>query len=173
MKRILFNALLAVSMLLCAGCSRQAPTGEDMSSFNAEYAELVDKIGNTTNLIKDHRRYKDGKYLYPESYGGYYVEGKTLIVLVTDLGAVPEYQYLTDSYADTAFKKVEYSYNYLQGLIDEYIASRGDSYINYGSKIDCKENRAVVYVDEETLANIQPDSGTPLYFEEPPVFMAL
>lgn len=168
MKTVAILLPIMMSILCFTGCSRQASNrgGEDMTSLNAEYAELIDKIGNTTSLIEDHRRCKDGKYFYPESYGGYYVEGKSLIVLVTDLGAVSEYQYLTDSYADTAFKKVEYSYNYLQRLIDEYKASDEHEETEYCS-VDVKLNRAVVRVnDKQKLAQKQYDDNSPLIFKE-------
>ncbi len=165
--------LLIMSILCFTGCSRQASNSEDMSSLNAEYAKSADEIMDATHLIEDRCQSKGDKLLYPESYGGYYIDGKTLIVLVTDISTASEYRYLIDSYADTAFKEVEYSYNYLQSLIDEYKAS--DEYEETEScTIDVKLNRAVVRInDKQKLAQKQSDADSPLIFKEATKIYAL
>lgn len=164
MKNSPIIAVLAAALLL-AGCSRETEKFEDTSSSIVDREKILTADTDARHLIEYHRKYKGGKLLYPESYAGYYIEGETIIVLLTDIGTASEYDYLIDSYADTAFKEVEYSYNYLQSLIDEY--ENSDEYEKTEScHVDVKLNRAVVEVDKEKLAEKQSDEDSPLIFKE-------
>lgn len=116
-----------------------------------------------------------GRKIYPDNYGGDYTEGETWFFLVTDINETSEYQYLKDVYPYTEFKEVEYSYNYLRSLIDEYEKSAEFEKPEYG-EVDDRQNRAVIYIyDEEKLAKMQSgsDGDLPLIFKEPTIFDVL
>lgn len=165
MRRILLGVILTASVFLCIGCSAK---NIESGTYDERIAKALDTFDSTLQ-----RKENSWEKIYPDYYAGYYVDGDTLIFRFTDMDKASEYEHLKEIYPKIRFKKAVYSYNYLQDLVDEYIASHKDNYTNYGTYIDVKENRAIVYVDEKTLADMHPDAGIPLSFEEPPALTAL
>lgn len=166
--------LLLIILILCfTGCSKQPEKDEDTSSLHAEREKILEADTEARDRIEYHRKYKGGKLLYPESYGGYYVEDKTLVVLLIDIDKASEYEYLEDSYLDVEYKEVEYSYNYLQSFIDEFNETDEGKENNFGSHVDVKLNRAMIYInDEETLVEKlveqENDENSPVIYQKPP-----
>lgn len=169
MKRISISALaISLSAVLFTGCtaanSKRTPTNEEMRSI----VSAIELFRNDlpANII--------GQPIYPDNYAGYYVEGSTLVFLVTDIEQIAGYQYLKDTYSDIEFKEVKYSYNYLRGLKNEYEASHKaerDENKRLYSYIDEEANRVIIYVDEDTLAKTQTDEDSPLIFALPPAYV--
>ena len=95
-----------------------------------------------------------------------YVDGEDLIFLVA-ADDFSEYQYLKDAFPNNVkFKQVRYSWNYLQGLIYEYMATYDkDTEKVYETYVDVFFNRAVIGVDDETLSRKTNDENSPLVFE--------
>lgn len=153
--------ILVLLAVLCTGCalkkSKHIPT-------HSEIQEQTRKELFLDTLPTD----EDGRPVYPDIYAGDFFMFEKWVFLITDIDQVSEYQYLKDGYPNTEFREVKYSYNYLQGLLDEYEAS-GEMEPGEGLWIDCENNRAVVLADKEHLSEKREkyfDENIPLYFEE-------
>ncbi|MCH5209200.1 MAG: hypothetical protein J1F04_09960 [Oscillospiraceae bacterium] len=162
MKRIL-TFLLGIPLILCTGCTSSRPPLvvepiEGDSGSAREVMRAEDFFFST--LVLDEEK----GYIYPNTFGGMYVDGDNLIFQVA-AEDFTEYQYLRDKYPYVVFQQVEYSNNYLQGLIDEYLATYDkNTEMVYMAYVDVILNRAVIRVDEETLLRKATGEKSPLVF---------
>lgn len=166
MKQIL-ALILAFFIVLCAtGCS------EKKSEHIPTEDEIHEQIRKDLFLDKLPVG-EDGRPIYPDSYAGdFWNVLDRWVFLVTDIDQVSEYQYLKDAYLHIEFREEKYSYNYLQSLLDEYESS-GEMNPGEMLSIDCLNNRAVVFVEEDAFAEKQFDKDSPLIFKPYVVTFAL
>lgn len=163
MKRLI-PLLLVIPLILCTGCA------------SSESAVVVRPVVRTDEPAQERMQPGDlffstlefdreKGYIYPDTFGGMYADGSDLVFLVASEN-FSDYQYLKDAYPDDVeFQQVEYSKNYLQGLIDEYLSTYDkDRETVYTAYVDVKLNRAVIKVDEETLSHKVNDENSPLVF---------
>ena len=159
--------ILGLFVILCSGCAAakadritiESPEQYSQSTGTKDPSTASELFFSTLELDKEKG------YIYPDTYGGMYVDGSTLVFLVAG-DDFSEYQYLKDAYSDVEFKSVEYSWNYLSKLRDEYFETYDRSvdtvYMGY---VDVNLNRAVITVNEETLARKTFDENSPLIFK--------
>ena len=163
MKRI-FSLGLGIMIVLCTGCkSSKNPNVVLPAILEGEPAEGSARAEDyfLSTLKYDTRK----GYIYPDTFGGMYADGDKLIFLVA-AEDFTEYQYLQDKYPYVVFQQVEYSKNYLQGLIEEYLATYDkDTETVYMAYVDEILNRAVISVDKKTLSHKDTDEGGPLIFK--------
>lgn len=163
MKRI-FSLGLCVIIVLCAGCRSSENT--DLGRPVILEADPVEGSAYAEDYFLSTLRFDTQKgYIYPDTFGGMYAEGDKLIFQVA-AEDFTEYQYLQDKYPNVVFQQVEYSKNYLQGLIDEYLTTYDkNTETVYMAYVDDILNRAVIGVDKETLSCKGPNEGSPLIFK--------
>ena len=165
--------LLGLSMLLCTGCAvakaeRETPHITDSQPdhfpsfpqgyYDADYAAQLFQSTLETD--------ENGQFIYPDSYGGMYIDVDRLVFQVA-AEDFSEYSYLTDEYDCVKFVQVEYSWNYLTKLRDEYYDTYDkDVDTVYSGYVDVYLNRAVIEVDAETLSRKSFDENSPLIFKE-------
>ena len=168
MKRTII-ALLGATLLLCTGCTSSeasqinipiSPSDmSDMGDIREEPKFPSDLFYSTLEFDPERGE------IYPDTYGGMYADGDDTVFLVA-AEDFSEYQYLLDAFPnEVKFKQVRYSWNYLQGLIDEYMADyEKDNEKVYTTYVDVLSNCAVIAVDEETLSHKTNDENSPLVF---------
>ncbi len=91
---------------------------------------------------------------YPESYGGGYIDGETLVVLLTDMDAADAYREICGEYSDAVrFEQVEYSYTELLRAMDTLNAdlSGTDGIAGFGPD----ERKNCIFID--ALKSAWPD----------------
>lgn len=110
---------------------------------------------------------ENGTRVFPDTYGGeYFPDGNKQLVIQLTTSDPPEYLFIQEEFPCVVFEQVEYSYNYLDGLIDEYLSSFDPkSETVYSGEFDMRSNRAVIKVDEETLSRKTNDPDSPIVFE--------
>ena len=167
MKRTIFS-LLGAALLLCTGCASTKPLKIDISMAPSDMSDIKEEKPRFANELFYSTLEFDPErgYIYPDTYGGMYAEGNDIVFLVA-AEDFSEYQYLKDAFPnDVKFKQVRYSVNYLEGLIDEYMATYDrDTERVYSAGVDVILNRAVIAVDEETLSHKTNDENSPLIFK--------
>ena len=154
-----YAALLAASLIFCTGC--------DNSDHITSYVWESIVPNNPAELFASTlERDENGQFIYPDSYGGFYYDNGIYVVLTTS-SDFSEYRYIKDAYSNVEFKQVEYSLNFLQRLADSYLrTSDRETETVYSAGVDEKLNRAVIFVDEQTLLNKPTDpSKSPIIFE--------
>lgn len=161
MKRM-SGVFLGISLIFCTGCtSSGSPIIVDSETNCSMEATMRAEDFFLSTLEYDGA---DG-YVYPDTYGGMYADGDRLIFLVA-AEDFSEYQYLHDMYSYVDFRQVEYSWNYLKKLADEYMATYDKSSETvYMARVDVRQNRVVIKVDKETLSHKSPNENSPLVFE--------
>lgn len=165
MKRIII-ALLGAAMLLCTGCTSPGASRINIPMAPNDMSDIKEEPRTPNELFQSTLEYDLQKgYLYPDTYAGVYADGDDTVFLVT-VEDLSEYQYLIDAFPNVRFEQVRYSWNYLQGLIDEYMAAYDkDTERIYSAGVDVLSNRAVIAVDEETLSRKTNDENSPLIFK--------
>lgn len=161
MKRII-TVFLGISLLLCSGCT------------SSERPIIVESYPNPSSEVEMRAeayffstlpRSPQGGYIYPDTYGGIYADGDKIIILVAS-DDFSEYQYLCEKYSYVELKRVEYSWNYLQGLAEEYMSTYDKSSETvYMAGVDVMKNRAVIKIDKESFARKTQDENSPIIFE--------
>lgn len=102
---------------------------------------------------------------YPDTYGGKYINDNGDFVIQVTTDDLSEYQFLQDEFPCIVFEQVEYSYNYLEELMYEYLDSFDrDSETVYSGGVNSRLNRAVIFVDEETFSRKTNDPNSPIIF---------
>lgn len=163
MKRI-FSLGLGIIIVLCTGCrSSENPNVVLPTIIEREPAE---GSARAEDYFLSTLKYDTEKgYIYPDTFGGMYVDGEKLIFQVA-AEDFTEYQYLQEKYPYVVFQRVEYSKNYLQRLIEEYLTTYDkDTETVYLAYVDEILNRAVISVDEETLSHKGINEESPLIFK--------
>ncbi len=163
MKRII-PFLLGIPLIICTGCAPSEPVDVVRPMIVAD--ESAQESVQPGDFFFSTLEFDSEKgYIYPDTFGGMYVDGNDLVFLVASEN-FSDYQYLKDAYPnDVVFKRVEYSKNYLQGLIDEYLSTYDkNTETVYMAYVDVKSNRAVIKVDEQTLSHKVNDENSPLVF---------
>lgn len=174
MKRKSISVLL--SAVLCTGCASRASEPTVMPPIYDD--NIRSQQEDTTypyGLFLSKCELSDtGEYIFPDDYAGVYVEYEdesdlrsSYCVFLFTTDDVSRYQYLKDAFPKTEFKTEKYSYNYLKNVLDDYrkTCDIPREHIT-ASCVDISLNRAVVEVDEETLATVAFDEEDPLIFRK-------
>lgn len=89
----------------------------------------------------------DKTYIYPDDFGGDYIDYDTLHVLVTNSDSIPYYETLLSNYKDNVvFDVVSYSYNYLFDKTEDYVEKIDEdcSVVSYG--VDVINNKGKIEI---------------------------
>lgn len=163
MKRI-FCFLLITGSILCTGCSSAEPQPHVKPPIQNAGTSADGAAGAEDLFLGTLKRAPNGGYSYPDTYGGMYVDKDKLVFQATSED-FSEYQYLQDAYPNVTFQHVEYSYNSLQKMIDDYLETYDSNTEQiYMAYVDVMTNRAVIEVDETTFSQKTPDDKSPLVF---------
>lgn len=173
MENILY-ILLSIFMIFCTGRSaaneEHIPEQRDEAQYS-NYSEPETPTPNNPNtMFLNSLISEGGDYIYPDNYGGVYVEydenGVEYYIFAVVGDDYSDYQYLKDAFPDTQFRSVEYSFNYLCEVRDEYVENAMEtSETFYTAGIDVFRNRVVVTTDENTLASKTQDENSLIIFE--------
>ena len=94
----------------------------------------------------------NGQPLYPDEYGGEYIDNNGNLIIQFTTDDFSEYEYIKNEYPCVQFKQVDYSTNYLDKIIDDFILSYdSEDETFYCAYVDVKNNCAVIEVDEKTF----------------------
>ncbi len=161
MKRII-STFMCISLLLCSGCT---PSEKPIIVEPAPNPSSEVEMRAEDYFFSTLPRSPEGGYIYPDSYGGIYADGDKIIILVAS-DDFSEYQYLCEKYSYVELKQVEYSWNYLQGLAEEYMATYDKSSETvYMAGVDVVKNRAFIKIDKESFDRKTHDENSPIIFE--------
>lgn len=86
---------------------------------------------------------------FPEEYGGYYLEGKQMIICVTNTETAEKWGEALSQYPIVSFRIVEKSYRYLREIQIEAINRCYGKINKYACTINEKENKVKVLISEE------------------------
>ena len=138
-------------------------TDEEMENMFVIQREAVE----ANDVLFSNFEWDDG-YVYPEDFGGTYIDYDTLHILLTSFEEVHWYEDLLSNYKKIKYDLVEYSYNELyseaEGIVDnldfQFVVSYG---------VDVKTNRGFIGVLEDHYDELLPFENEIVYIiaEEP------
>ena len=106
-----------------------------------------------------------GATVYPDTYGGCYISDDGKFVLQVTTVDHSEYLFIQEEFPCTVFEQVEYSFNYLHKLAENYILGHDpEKETVYGGGVDVYKNRAFIEVDEETFSQKTNDPESLIQF---------
>ncbi len=110
---------------------------------------------------------ENGTPVFPDTYGGnYFPDADKQLVIQLTTSDPSEYLFIQEEFPCVVFEQVKYSYNYLYELIHEYLSTYDpESETVYGGDVSARLNKAVIWMDEETLSHKTNDPDSPIVFE--------
>lgn len=161
MAAIVSSLLLAILFVSVCAINVTAVSAEDESSTNTVYANQTDALNAYYKILesfecvsvfssqKNSNSMQSGfeGVVYPEEYGGEYIDGSELYIYLVDANErmILEYNTLTDYASNVHYLNANYSLNYLESLnsiVDEFCGDYNIS--SYG--VDRKNNCFVIRV---------------------------
>ena len=97
----------------------------------------------------------DNTYIYPDDFGGDYIDYDTLHVQVTDASSIPYYESILSDYeSNVVYDIVEFSYEDLYNETENFADAISEEYniVSYG--VDVIENRGIINVTSSDYTEI-------------------
>lgn len=105
----------------------------------------------------------DKTYVYPDNFGGDYIDYDTLHILLTDNEAIPYYANLLSEYRNSiTFDIVEHSYNEIFNETEKLAEDISDEYNVVSVYVDVEKNKGKIGITAEDYAKI---TDTKVYSE--------
>lgn len=120
-----------------------------------------EEMANDANaaIYSSFARNENGSFIYPNDFGGTYIDSGKLILCITQEGNQDNYQSLLNASQRSLvnFKVVKHNFNHLMQLAKE-LAVKEDGYTTYG--VDVMNNRAEVCLPDEAKVNSNNPSNS-------------
>lgn len=116
---------------------------------------------------------KEGSMLYPDNYGGEYIEKGNLIILLANASFNEKKVYLdllSDYKSVIIIRDVEYSINDLNYVAEDFMKKLDDS-VNKSFHIDPRKNKVVITVPQSTLENKLNTLETSIHSQNLPIII--
>jgi len=111
----------------------------------------------------------DDTYVYPDEFGGAYLEFDVLHVLLTDKSAINKYKDLLHEYDCVKYDIVEYSYNELNRLAEDTFEKLKNKYNITSYYVDMENNNVVISITDEKFEDDDECDGLVHFVIETPV----
>ena len=169
-KSILIKRLLLVSIImffLLVLIMNLKIDHTDKNNGDTSITELSDKLTiNEIDALEAHELlYKSMNITtlgdFPEDFGGDYIEGNKLIILVTNKDAIQRYMQIFSDNPIVEYKIVSRSYNEIQQTMREFFDKNRYTYDLYSYYVDVKNNRGIITTLGDRINEIEDKlSGT-------------
>lgn len=148
----LISLLTATSIGLTA--SAYSSNTNEMVITDSQMQEMLEIANLQREAVEAHEFFENslpfddnGQFIYPDTYAGEYIDDDGNLIFQVTTSDFTEYEYLYSLYSCVKIEQVQYSYNYLNDLIDEYWmtydASKGSvakSYVDVSKQINVAKN---------------------------------
>ena len=108
----------------------------------------------------------NGEIIYTDSYAGRFIDSNNHLIIQVASSDFSPYNFLCDKYPIVEFNQVQYSKNYLENLLDDYLNTYSDNESVYSAYVDIKSNRAVVEIDDRSISLLSENTDNlPIIFK--------
>ena len=175
MKKIILALIFTIFSVFfgisgCAAPTESVQTEPDRTLKPQPIEEGVDRQSATAAhnyLYSCFSPDENGLPIFPDTFGGnYFPDGNKQLVIQLTTSDPSEYLFIQEEFPCVVFEQVKYSYNYLDELIYEYLSTYDpESETVYSGHVSPNLNKAIIWVDEETLSHKTNDPESPIVFE--------
>ncbi len=163
--------VLTITLILFSMCFAQAIDEEELE-FRLTVS-MQEKALDAYQLLWDSfEKDENCQPIYPDEYGGEYIEDDKLVIQLTENTTENQQKYreLCGNSDKVIFEEVEYSLNYLNSL-DSEAKKLYENYKVTSFGVDRKNNRYFIHVEKEDLDKVIAEhsrsrSSSPIIFEE-------
>ena len=163
--------VLTITLILFSMCFAQAIDEEELE-FRLTVS-MQEKALDAYQLLWDSfEKDENCQPIYPDEYGGEYIEDDKLVIQLTENTTENQQKYreLCGNSDKVVFEEVEYSLNYLNSL-DSEAKKLYEKYKVTSVGVDRKNNRYFIHVEKEDLDKVIAEysrsrSSSPIIFEE-------